>query len=55
MDFEKRAKALQDQIVTDRRYLHSHAEFGMKLPETVSYITKRLGEIGCTPVSCGRF
>lgn len=53
MDFEKRAKALQEQIVTDRRHLHSHAEFGMDLPQTVSYITKRLEEIGCTPVSCG--
>lgn len=53
MNFEKRAKALQEQIVTDRRYLHSHAEFGMELPETVSYITRRLKEIGCTPVSRG--
>ena len=53
MNFEKRAEALRQKIIEDRRYLHCHAEFGMKLPETVSYVTKRLKEIGLQPVSCG--
>lgn len=53
MNFEKRADELRPKIIEDRRYLHCHAEFGMKLPETVSYVTKRLKEIGLQPVSCG--
>ncbi len=43
------AKALQDEIVRDRRYLHKHAELGMELPVTSAYIIKRLKEMGYEP------
>lgn len=53
MNFEERAKEISGQIIEDRRYLHSHAEFGMELPETISYVKRRLTEMGYAPVSCG--
>ena len=40
------AKAIQDQIVADRRYLHQIPEVGMDLPESAAYIEKRLSEMG---------
>lgn len=43
------ARALQDEIVRDRRYLHQHAELGMDLPVTSAYIVKRLKEMGYQP------
>ena len=43
------AKALQNEIVTDRRYLHRHAELGMDLPMTSAYIIKRLKGMGYKP------
>lgn len=43
------AKALQDEIIKDRRYLHQHAELGMDLPVTSAYIIKRLKEMGYEP------
>jgi len=43
------AKALQDIIVKDRRYIHQNAELGMDLPVTSAYIMKRLKEMGYAP------
>lgn len=40
------AKALQDEIVVNRRWLHSHPEIGHKLYETVGYVKARLDEMG---------
>ena len=40
------AKAIQDQIVADRRYLHQIPEVGMDLPESAAYIEKRLSAGG---------
>ncbi|NLJ59063.1 MAG: amidohydrolase [Tissierellia bacterium] len=45
----KEAKALQEVIVKDRRYLHQHPELGMDLPITSAYIAKRLKEMGYEP------
>ena len=47
------AKALQDQIVADRRYLHQIPEVGMDLPESAAYIEKRLTEMGIESRRCG--
>ena len=41
------AKALQETLVKDRRWVHMHAEIGEELPETSAYVKKRLEEIGC--------
>jgi len=45
-DLLTEAKALQDIIVKDRRYLHQNAELGMDLPVTSAYVAKRLKEMG---------
>ena len=47
------AKAIQDQIVADRRYLHQIPEVGMDLPESAAYIEKRLSEMGIPSHRCG--
>ena len=43
------AKALQDIIVKDRRYIHQNAELGMDLPVTSAYVVKRMKEMGYEP------
>lgn len=43
------AKALQDQIVRDRRYLHQNAERGHDLPATTAYVSERLKAMGYEP------
>lgn len=40
------AKALQEQIVEDRRWLHRHPELGFDLPQTCAYVRGRLEEMG---------
>ena len=47
------ARALQDQIVADRRYLHQIPEVGMELYESAAYIEKRLAEMGIESHRCG--
>ncbi|MGB4440026.1 MAG: M20 family metallopeptidase [Sedimentibacter sp.] len=43
------AKALQDTIVKDRRYLHQNAELGLDLPITSAYVIERLKSMGYEP------
>ena len=52
-EIKKRAYAIQDQIVQDRRYLHQIPEIGTDLPETSAYIKKRLNEMGIPWKDCG--
>lgn len=40
------SKALQEELVRDRRWIHAHAEIGEHLPETTAYVKSRLDEIG---------
>ena len=47
------ARALQDEIVADRRALHQIPEVGMSLPETRAYVTARLDELGIAWRPCG--
>ena len=42
------AKALQEQIVADRRWLHQHPELGFDLNETSAYVRGRLEDMGYT-------
>ena len=42
------AKAIQEQLVADRRYLHQIPELSMDLPKTTAYVCQRLDEIGVT-------
>ena len=50
----KQAAEIKENIVTDRRYLHTHAETGFDLKETVSYVKKELEKLGYEPQECGR-
>lgn len=43
------ARALEDDIVADRRWLHEHPEIGFDLPQTTAYVANRLREIGLEP------
>ena len=49
-------KVLQDkeEMVADRRFLHTHPETGFELKETKSYVRQRLEAMGYAPVSCGK-
>lgn len=49
MSIMEEARALQDDIVADRRWLHEHPEIGFDLPQTTNYVAKRLREIGLEP------
>ena len=48
------ASALKDQIVSDRRYLHTHAETGFDLKETTAYVKEQLVKMGYEPKPCGK-
>ncbi|MDO5383084.1 MAG: M20 family metallopeptidase [Eubacteriales bacterium] len=51
---QKEASELQDIIVSNRRFLHTHAETGFNLTETVAYVKKELEEMGYEPMECGK-
>lgn len=48
------AGKLQDTIVSNRRYLHIHAETGFDLKETKAYVKKELQDMGYEPIECGK-
>ena len=48
------AKALQEEIVTHRRWLHTHAETGFDLNETKPYVKAALEQMGYTVNECGK-
>ncbi|MGN0163910.1 MAG: M20 family metallopeptidase, partial [Candidatus Ornithomonoglobus sp.] len=50
----KEAAGCQNQIVQERRYLHTHPGTGFDISEAVEYVKKELSEIGCKPQQCGR-
>ena len=49
MDYQKRAAALLDEMIRHRRYLHRHAEVGLNLPQTASYVRAELEKLGYAP------
>jgi len=54
MDMLKMANEQFSLLERDYRYLHSHAEVGFDLAETVTYVEKQLKELGLTPQRCGK-
>jgi hippurate hydrolase len=48
------ASHLQEKLVSDRRYLHAHAETGFALTHTLSFVENELKEMGYEPVHCGK-
>lgn len=53
-EFKKEAEELQEKLVSDRRYLHSHAETGFDLKDTLAFVKKELEDMGYQPMECGR-
>lgn len=53
LDYYKRALELKDETIKNRRHLHEHAEIGLNLPQTVSYIMEQLRSYGIEPQECG--
>ena len=53
MDYYKRALELNDDTITNRRYIHSNAETGLDIPRTKAFVTKKLKEYGLKPKDCG--
>lgn len=50
----KEADMLQETIVANRRYLHTHPETGFDLKETFEYVKKELEDMGYQPLECGK-
>ena len=48
------AKEIENEITENRRFLHSHAETGFELTETVAFVKEKLEEIGCECADCGK-
>ena len=53
MSYSDRALEMKDELVTNRRYLHEHAEVGLTLPKTRAFIEEKLREYGIEPQRCG--
>ena len=50
----KEAQEIKERIVEDRRHLHSHAETGFELAQTVSYVKSELEDMGYEVQRCGK-
>ena len=48
------ASKLQETLVSERRYLHSHAETGFELKDTIAFVKKELLKMGYEPKVCGK-
>ena len=48
------AEAIKETIISNRRFLHTHAETGFDLKETYEYVKRELINIGYEPVKCGK-
>ncbi len=53
MDFYQRALELRAETVAHRRWLHSHAEVGLDMPQAKAYVLEQLKECGLEPRPCG--
>ena len=53
MDFYKRALELREETVAHRRWLHSHAEVGLDMPNAQAYVMEQLRNYGLEPQPCG--
>lgn len=48
------AKDMQETIIRQRRYLHTHPGTGFDIAETKDFVKKELEEMGYAPEDCGR-
>ncbi len=54
MNDYQRALELKEDTVRARRYLHEHAEHGLKLPLAQAFISEQLKKYGYQPKTCGQ-
>lgn len=50
----KEAAGFEEQLVTARRYLHTHPGTGFDIAETVAFVKKELTSMGYEPQECGK-
>lgn len=50
----KEAQNIQNELIKNRRYLHTHPETGFDLTETKAYVKRELTDMGYTPIDCGK-
>lgn len=48
------SKSNESQLVSDRRYLHTHPGTGFDISDTISYVKQQLEEMGYEPKPCGK-
>lgn len=48
------AKELKEEMISHRRQLHTNAEIGFELPNTVKYVMSQLREMGYNPQEIGK-
>ena len=48
------ASKYEENLIKDRRYLHSHPETGFDLSETLKYVKSELTAMGYEPQECGK-
>lgn len=48
------AIAIEKEIIEIWKFLHSHAETGFELTETISFVKEKLKEFGCEYSDCGK-
>ena len=53
MNYYERALALQEETISHRRYLHTHAEVGLDIPKAKAYVMNTLRSCGLQPEECG--
>ena len=49
----EKARAIEQEIIADRRCLHQMPEVGVYTPRTAAYIKERLTEMGIAHRDCG--
>lgn len=50
----KEAYQLKETLICNRRYLHTHAETGFDLRDTLAFVKKALTDMGYDPKECGK-
>ncbi|MGN0153361.1 MAG: M20 family metallopeptidase [Lachnospiraceae bacterium] len=50
----QQAESCKEQVIANRRYLHTHAETGFDLKETLAFVKKELTAMGYEPKECGK-
>lgn len=53
MTYLEQAKVIYDEMVANRRHIHSHPELGFELPKTVAFVKEKLVEYGLNPQDIG--